>query len=419
MVNDARKYWALEFLEENDLTSIKQAAAFLPSYGALKTLRRRAEEAASRQKNVPGEMGLSILAGSGVDLSGGGLACPSPSCIRAQVDVLFKHVWHYFDNVVVNDVLTPLLTEDWHGSNKSLFEAILRQFSPLIYLNEIGGAEFVRFVPKSLCYKHRETHAQEQGLGRVIDAKDGLIASMMRDASFSFLTEDETKFVLMHLGEVAVEAKVGNRSAQIAKMDLASEVFNDHLVELTSDVAAAHQYDLPLGLVQSISGQMLQMSRPTSVADVVFQLELPVLDGISTIDLIRIRREQSEYFSSFRNALTRAARDRLNLHPADSSDVAAEQIRTDVIEPELEKIRQRLASAERSLAKKTSIGLLLGALTTTCGLLFGAPTPLAGSAGVAAVVGITGTAASKHIDEVREVSLNDMYFLWKAIGHSH
>src|SRR5207253_224480 len=30
------------------------------------------------------------------------LACGNPSCICRQVDTLFRHVWHYFDEIVVS-----------------------------------------------------------------------------------------------------------------------------------------------------------------------------------------------------------------------------------------------------------------------------------------------------------------------------
>jgi hypothetical protein len=71
------------------------------------------------------------------------------------------------------------------------------------------------------------------------------------------------------------------------------------------------------------------------------------------------------------------------------------------------------------MAKKSGVGLTLGALTTTCGLLAGIPAGLAITAGVATLSGVAGSAAAKDIEERREASLSDMYFLWKAVEHAH
>ena len=59
----------------------------------------------------------------------------------------------------------------------------------------------------------------------------------------------------------------------------------------------------------------------------------------------------------------------------------------------------------------------MGALATTCGLLAGAPPPVALAAGVTAAVTLVGSAASKYLDDKTEVSLKGMYFLWRAEEH--
>ncbi len=79
----------------------------------------------------------------------------------------------------------------------------------------------------------------------------------------------------------------------------------------------------------------------------------------------------------------------------------------------------RLAASERALAKKAGVTLFLGALGTTCGILCGALPTVAVPAGVAAVTAGINVAAQKHIEEVRDVSLEGMYFLWKLVGHKH
>jgi hypothetical protein len=137
-----------------------------------------------------------------------------------------------------------------------------------------------------------------------------------------------------------------------AKLYLASEAFAEYMVDLVADVSVAREYDLPLGSAQAFPAQMLRLSRPASVGDVIFQLELPVLEGLTPAELIAIRQTHVEYFENFRNALRRAARERLKLESNRSSMQIADEIRTDIVEPELAKIRTTLASAEQLIAKK-------------------------------------------------------------------
>jgi hypothetical protein len=415
-----KRYWVLEWLRENCITSLDEAAALLPKYRVLDSLQQRAEDAIAGPEKIliPTP---SIVAGTGVDLWGGRIVCPSPSCMRNQVDRLFKHLWHYFDTIVVDDVLTRLLSQKWDGSKKELIDEILQQLTPLLYLEEIKGSDFVEFRPKHRCVvEHWEQHANEVGLGTLVDSKDQLLANLIESAEFSRETEGGRTWYNMTLPDAEITiTSAKEQDEKRAQLSLANTFLRESMADLIADVLAASEHGLPLGSVQGFQARMLQMSRPMAVADVVFQLQLPVLEGISTADLIAIRRDQSEYFLNFRNALTRAAQERLKLQPTGSSVEVAEEIRADVIEPELENIRMRLASAERSLVKKTAAATFLGAVATTCGLLACVATPLAISAGVAATLGTVGPAVSKHVDEEREVSLSNMYFLWKAIGHAH
>src|SRR5256885_16777712 len=108
-------YWVFDWLEENHLITIEDVAAFLPKYRVLDTLQLRAHGSSERELPLPTDR-PAIVAAMGLDLTGGGIVCPSPSCLRRQVDKLLRHVWHYFDWVVADDVLTPLLTEEREGS---------------------------------------------------------------------------------------------------------------------------------------------------------------------------------------------------------------------------------------------------------------------------------------------------------------
>ena len=52
------------------------------------------------------------------------------------------------------------------------------------------------------------------------------------------------------------------------------------------------------------------------------------------------------------------------------------------------------------MAKKSAVGVFLGALATTCGLICGVPASIAVSAGVAATLGMTQSAANKYLGKL-------------------
>jgi hypothetical protein len=164
---------------------------------------------------------------------------------------------------------------------------------------------------------------------------------------------------------------------------------------------------------------MLAMNQPSSADQAVFQIDLPILEKVPTAELIKIRRENADTFDRFRHALRAAAIERLQQDPEAASAKIAVEIRRDIVDPRLDEIRATLKSAEKLLLKKSSLGIFLGALATSCGLISGVLPPLAISAGVAATLGVVGTASSKHLETKSEISLQDMYFLWQAVGHQH
>jgi hypothetical protein len=420
-MDSVAEYWVFDWLRENDITSLEQAASFLPKYRVLYSLQQRAGDALNRRRNGIPPARKSIVAGGGLDLTGGRMVCPSPLCLRGQVDRLLKHVWHYFDTVIADDVLTPLLADEWHGSRQELASEVLPQLAPLLYLNEIGATHLVDFRPKNRCAEHWEENARLEGLGALLDTKDELIQRLIQGARFSRQQLNGQSFYKMEFIDAGVSARipVGQMSEPQGKLYLANEALAEYMVDLVADVSAARQYDLPLGSAQAFPAQMLQLSRAASVGDVIFQLELPVLEGLTAAELIAIRQTHVEYFENFRNALRRAATERLKLESNRGSVQIADEIRTDIVEPELAKIRTTLASAEQLLAKKTAISIFLGFLATTCGILCGLAPGVAVSASAAATLGAVGPAASRHLDIQSELSLSDMYFLWKAVGHSH
>jgi hypothetical protein len=419
-----RRFWVFEWLEDNHITSVSEAAEFLPKYKVIQSLRQRAEENQENPPNTDRE-NPSVVAGTGIDLTGGHSVCPSPTCMRAQVDELFSRIWHYFESIIVRDTFTPLLLQDPAERPEDLIEMLLIHLPPLLYLREIGAEDLVEFVPKTPCVEHWKEHAEEQGLAEVLRLEDSMSEEIRKGATF--FARDNTPGDLtywMRSPELDTTAGLSfkNRpeiNEQERQQLLVQQILRRYIVDLTADLATAHELKLPLGAARGMHGRMLAAARPTRVSDVIFQIDLPILDGLSTKNLIEIRRKEHDSFVQFRNSLRVAVAERIKLSDGEAAQSIAEQVRLDYIEPALHRIRQRLVASERALAKKSGVAMFLGALGTTCGVLCGVPPEAAVPAGAMAAIAVTGVAAQKHIEEKQQVSLDDMYFLWKATEHSH
>lgn len=174
-----------------------------------------------------------------------------------------------------------------------------------------------------------------------------------------------------------------------------------------SDITAAQQLRQPLGAGVRMHENALR-DEALTVGDVAFELQLPVLDELPIWDIVKIRQDGSEYFRNFQHSLSAAIEERLSDDAV--SQALADEVTRDVIEPDVARIAARLRSAESSLKRKAGTSVALGALTTTVGVVIGAPLVVA--AGIAAV-GTSLPAAHKYFDDKRSVELSDMYFLWR------
>jgi hypothetical protein len=146
-------------------------------------------------------------------------------------------------------------------------------------------------------------------------------------------------------------------------------------------------------------------------------LSLPVVDGIPIKELLALRNTEQDAFESFRDSRNRAFKERLAIAKGAAVDAEsiAREIQADVVDPSLHKIEQRLHAAQGVLHRKHLFNIGIAGLATVCGI-FG-EVPLASALGVAAVV--AGAAAeSKLTEEKRDISLEDMYFLWQAKHHA-
>jgi hypothetical protein len=367
-----------------------------------------------------------IIAGRGLDLTGK-LECGTSTCRQRQVNELFRKAWHYFDWIVVDDAVSHQVLSHWEETVVNPKKSLLSDIEVLLYLRKIGAENLVEFRQKpNVCLKHWRLHASQAGLNSVLDASEKFVAQLAKEAQIHVRPHSRgmSSYLFSHPNfEVPVPGQIklgGVRGKPTDKVRKAvvRDVLRFYIPHLTADITAAKSLGVPLGCTNWLHGELLSTaSISPTIANVAFNLDLPILQGVSVETLVKVRNDEYESFQRFRDSIRLAVKERLKADPSARTAELSEQIRLDVIEPELRRIRDRLAAAERAIAKKSVIGIVMGALVTTCGIMAGLPIPVSIAAGVGTASTTETGAATKYLEEKQQAALSDMYFLWKAVKH--
>src|SRR5215472_12477425 len=153
---NAAPYWLCRWIDEEGIQAEWETVNALKSDKATGRLYEVLHEAADRRRRleVPSraDVGDSIVAGSGIDLSGS-IGCGADDCLRGSIDGTFKNIWHYFDCVVVEG-LDPLRLADGldRAKSESAFASamakIADQVNLVLYLRETGADKTTIFANK-------------------------------------------------------------------------------------------------------------------------------------------------------------------------------------------------------------------------------------------------------------------------------
>lgn len=255
------------------------------------------------------------------------------------------------------------------------------------------------------------------------EAEQAAVARLLSEGTVKLEKQGtESRLILWH--QDLFGGRRGRSLPQLAEMRrehetlehvLARRVLEDHWAAAASDMYAARAMGLPLGFGIGLEAKLASSRGATMIspADVLFNLRLPVVDGIPIKELIALRKSEQDAFEVFQDSLTKAVKVKLaNAASTEDANSLAQEIQEDEIDPALHQIQQRLHAAEWALRKNHRYNIAIAGLATMCGLL-GGPVDLAVGLGLAAV---TGTAAveAKLVTDQKEVSQEGMYFLWRA-----
>jgi hypothetical protein len=154
----------------------------------------------------------------------------------------------------------------------------------------------------------------------------------------------------------------------------------------------------------------------TEVLGDYLQYEMPIIEAVPLDDLVALRRTEHDAFLVYRDTLRHVIQDRIAGGTVPTDREAAEMYE-DLIQPSLNKMRAKVTSIRRSLAKKTGRNVLitagLVAVGVFSGLLPADVVPLVTAVGgfnIARDVLDSLASAGSASSELRSENL---YFLWK------
>lgn len=389
------------------------------------TFREYASRADASSANVPLNADAGILAGRGLDLSGE-LDCHHEDCLKRQVDRLFTKAWHYFDEIVVDDLYTHRISVHWdEQSDTERQEWLWPWLGVMLYIESVGAADLLVFRAKPHVHEQWRQRARESGLVALPRAAEALAKEIAPQIELGVEAKgDSIDFSLNHplfehtyWGNLPKRVS-GSKGEAALRLAASRQVVGRFASGLTDDFVASRRVGVPLGAGVRTYQRLFDDSRESaSVPRVAFELKLPVLEGVSVRDLIALRFEERDAFTMARTRLRQAIRQLIDAGPSKSPTALAEQARADVVEPELARIRAKLTQAEGLLRKGSGLTVGLTGFATICGLLPGLS--LADMLPVALGTLATGTLASVGAYEKAksEVRGDAMYFYWRASTH--
>ena len=424
----ASEFWLYKWIRENQIRSVHDAARLLSSTMELGKMKDLASEWWLESKRTF-DTETSLFAASGLDLFGP-LTCPGIKCRKKQIDVLFRHAWHYFDIIQLPDsVGYQLMHSDWKTDRKGFVESLLGGIAVVLYLMGIGATELITFVERHpISEKEAESFMNSLGYSSDTGISKDLVDHFLQIATFRSLKVRGNKFkydiydpdVALATSRVfKIEPPDGKLNEEVRKRTVAQDMIYLHLLVLANDLHAQLESGGTFGSTTWSHGMVLSAKmKPADPDSVAFNLNLPGISGIPVSDLIRIRIDEEESFRRFRAALRKAFAEKSAGKILSDQSKITKEVYGDLIQPELDLISSKLASRLSILAKKTATTVSLSVLAATCGLIIGAPAAVIGMAAIGGLVAGTSKATSQYIDGEKEIKLSDMYFLWKAIGHA-
>lgn len=264
------QFWLYRWIDEEDVRSPDGVSRILADKKAIKRLHEFAVADADIWEGLAEDSANPIVAGRAIDLSGE-LDCNHLNCLKAKVDDLFRRVWHYFDEIVVeglNPYRTARMIEDDYEGTGRFLESHTKM---LLYIRSIGAENLLVFRQKLPgCAKHYRQHLDEVGLAGVLEKSAWLIDRLAEDGEVLQLNEhgDHWDYTFRHpmiehnvSGGVFSEEDSADPAVHPQRA-VAEAVFKKYAAHLVVDVHIAKQLSAPLAASVSLHAEVLERTIP-------------------------------------------------------------------------------------------------------------------------------------------------------------
>ncbi|MER5826170.1 hypothetical protein ABT086_28890 [Streptomyces mirabilis] len=417
-------HWLYSWIDEFEIKSGDQASHLLALPGPAEKLHEAAKNIPKWHAGDPPK-GRSIVAGSTMDFSGR-MNCSHAECLMRQVDRLFGRVWHYFDSAVVEGPQADFYIRSLENrpSRQGAFAlnySITQDVDFLLHLRRLGIADHLIFRPKphAFCTRHIEQHAAEAGISHLIgEDVRAQIAKQLKSESEILIRQssgERWRYNVIHPSSsepfTGSFVSTKKKAKKPTKAQIAEIVVKRSVASLIYDVATCKWLSLPLAEEFSYLQASQQVANAARESAVAFQLPMPVMHGMTSGDIVKMRADMRPHFDRFQHALTLAIREQIERDPERANPDIVKSVTEEFIRPAFADIERSLLEAKRSFSVKVGASMAVGSTVATVGLL--SSVPLVIGAGLAAV-GVTLGGLHKHVDDRKDIKTSDVYFLWKA-----
>lgn len=421
MNDTSDQYWLGRWVDEYEVRRREDVARLFTFPGPVSRLAELASAAPTfhKPRKVPD---LSVAAGRGIDLSGY-MSCGAFECMRKQVDRSYGRILHYFDYIIAEGLSPRGFLERLESTPKRFHVELQYELEEdvaiLLYLRKIGAAKHVIFQdkPRAYCKGCMDSHAHRLHIPSYTDSSvlDHAAERIEREAEIrTHWRKGFWNYWVLHdfFDEPASGQVKRAKKKPLSREEVARAVIKNYSGGSLADVVFASAMNSPLARVIDVPWIDDATKTDSSFEEAVaLGLRLPILEGVSIKDLIKLREDEQPAFIGFRDALLRAIRRQIDLAGARSPSEIANAVIREEVEPELAKIDQRLRVNQKKLSRNA--GVAVGAAAITTGLI--ASFPLVIDAGIVAAV----TATVPHVinyftSRGDDIEMSSMYFLWSA-----
>lgn len=222
--------------------------------------------------------------------------------------------------------------------------------------------------------------------------------------------DEETGRVLFrqHLPDTPPEKNYFNAWVSQSVNRSAGGFMNQVLSEIYQSSSFGSMYLTTSPFVQDLLGYKLNIPGDfkSEIANLVLDLELPVLEDVSLEDLMSIRTQDGEAFHNFRIALEKNLRGLRGVHDSDQLRRELENVAHEMSEVQVNEIQTKI----RTVKKTSGIDMAIATASLSAAIQSHGLSLL--GLGVVLAKGY-----KNYTSYIRDVKQNPAYFLWRATKH--